>query len=194
MTQRLGQDAQTWIAALVLLLAPAGCEGRVPKCHKAREAAAAAWGEYVTALEQARELARATEVEANDRLSGDIELRLSPIAQKQADARYDRSSEAWSRAHTVAFNDFCAKDAECSELKRRNAEAKRLVADLDERLPPARAALAAARGPAEQAARASASVIVHPEYPQLAHAKERTAAAVELCADIPASPVEPAAR
>jgi hypothetical protein len=174
-------------AVASLCAAAAGCGDAAEKCRNARESAALAWTEYVAALEHARGLAQATQVEANDKLSGDVELRLSPVAQRQADARYDRSSEAWSRAHTIALNDACARDAECSALKRRNAEAKNAVADLDERLPPARAAQDAARGPAAEAARTSAAVLVHPEYPQLAKAKQLGAAAAELCADVPAA-------
>jgi hypothetical protein len=183
------------ITAAAILCAPAaGCGDAVEKCRGARESAALAWTEYVAALERARGLAQATQVDANDKLSGEVELRLSPVAQKQADARYDRSSEAWSRAHTIALNDACARDAECSALRRRNAEAKNAMADLDERLPAARAAQAAARGPVDEAARTSAAVLGHPEYPQLAKAKELGANAAELCADVPAAAQSPSAQ
>jgi hypothetical protein len=182
------------IASGAVLCAAAACGDEVEKCRKARESAAQAWTEYVAALEGARGHAQVTQVDANDKLSGEVELRLSPLAQKQADARYDRSSEAWGRAHAIALHEACGKDAECNALKRRNAEAKNAMADLDERLPLARAAQAAASGPAAEAARSSAGVLVHPEYPQLAKAQQLGAEAAELCADVPTAAESPTAQ
>ena len=52
-------------------------------------------------------------------------------------------------------------------------------------MPLARAAQAAARGPAADAPKTAAATIVHPEYPQLKQARELAAQAVELCADSP---------
>lgn len=163
----------------------AGCESAEAKCGKARDAAAGAWTEYVTALERARAGAEVAQGDAHEKLSRDVELRLSPGAQKVADGRYDRSSAAWARAHEIALSDACARDNECRTLKRKNADARASMADLDERLPLARAALQAARGPADEAAKSAAATLVHPEYPQLKRARELTAQVAELCEDIP---------
>jgi hypothetical protein len=165
--------------------AATGCGSSEAECRKARDAAAEAWTAYVGALERARASADATQSEAHRKLSREVELRLSPGAQKVADGRYPRSSEAWARAHTIALNDACAKDAECSSLKRRNGEAQRLITDLDERLPLARAAQAAVRDRADQVSTTAAATLPHPEYPQLQQARALTVAAAEACEDIP---------
>lgn len=165
-----------------------GCESAEEKCRKVRDDANSALQDYVAALERARSAAAATQSETHAKLTGEVEPRLSPAAQKAADSRYDRSSEAWARAHTIALNDACAKDAECRALKRKNADARTLLADLDERLPLARAAQTAAGATAEEAAKAAAATIVHPEYPQLKRARELAAQAVELCKDVPHAP------
>ncbi len=171
--------------ALWLGSASIGCESAEEKCGKVRDAAASAWNEYVATLEKARARAALGASEAHDKLTREVELRLSPGAQKVADGKYDRSSEAWGRAHAIALNDACAKDSECRTLKRKNADAQASMTDLDERLPLARAAQAAARGAADEAAKAAAATLVHPEYPQLRQARELTAQAVKLCEDVP---------
>ena len=171
--------------ALGLGTASIACGSAEEKCGKARDAAAVAWNDYVTALEKARARAALGASEAHDKLTRQVELRLSPGAQQVADGKYDRSSEAWGRAHAIALDDACAKDTECRTLKRKNADAQAAMTDLDERLPLARAAQAAARGAADEAAKTAAATLVHPEYPQLRQARELTTQAVELCEDIP---------
>lgn len=179
------------MCALWLLPGIAGCESDEEKCRKARAAATAEWTAYVAALDGARAQAVETQRQAHATLSHEIEQRLSPEAQRIADGRYARSDGAWVRAHTIAMNEACQRDAQCSDLKRRNAEATASIADLDERLPLARAALEAARGPAEAAKRAAEAAIIHPEYPQLKRAQQLTAAAAELCGDRPPAPEPP---
>jgi hypothetical protein len=171
--------------ALAIAVATAiGCESVQQKCDKARAAATAGWTGYVEALQKARAAAVAVQSETHQKLSHDVELRLSPAAQKLADGRYDRSSEAWRRAHEAALNDACKHDSECSTLKQRNGDAQRTIADLDERLPLARAARAALELGPQQAKQAAQAAIVHPEFPLLKQAQSATAAVYELCGEL----------
>jgi hypothetical protein len=174
-------------AALICccLLAASGCESKAQKCEKARVAAESAWGTYVQALEQARASARSTQADARSKLGGDVEHRLAPGAQKVADGRYPRSSEAWLRAYRTAYEDACAKDDECNGLRQKSADAKILLDDFVDRVPLAQAAQRAASGDVQAAKAAAKAVIVHPEFPQWKQAQALTLASYELCKDLP---------
>jgi hypothetical protein len=167
------------------VLAAAACTSTEEKCRIAREAAVAEWNGYVTTLESLREQAVAAQSESQSRLTHDVEPRLSLAALRVADGKYNRGDGAWFRAHTIALQDGCKADAECSVLKRTNAEAALAQKDLDERLPLARAALTSVTGPPDAAQTAAKAVILHPEYPQLKEAQQRTAEAAERCRDLP---------
>jgi len=169
---------------LLALSATAGCKGATEKCNEARGAARTAWEDYVSALEHTQQQAMRTQSESHAKLSTEIEHRLAPAAQKLADTRYDRNNSAWLRAYQSAYHDACDHDAECKSTTERSAQAKATLYDLQDRIPLARAALAASDGPAEAAKGASAAVIVHPEYPQLKQAQQLSDAAYARCKDL----------
>jgi hypothetical protein len=172
---RIGLLCGAWLCVA------SGCESAQQKCDKARNAAEAAWSGYVEALERVHKNALATQREAHGKLSGDIEHRLAPAAQKLADARYDRNNSAWLRAYQSSYHDACARDPECSSLTQRKIEAKATIDDLVDRLSLARAAHEAALGEAEKAKAAAAATIVDPKFPQLKQAQQLSAVAYEKC-------------
>jgi hypothetical protein len=190
--RRLNRAHSAGAALLAAALLAGGCESAEEKCGKARGAAAAAWNAYVGQLEQAQAAAKKAQIEANQKLGGEVERRLSPGAQKLADSRYERSDEAWVRAHRAALNEACRQDAECSRLNESNAQAGVTLADLDERLPLARAARDAVVGTGATRSvvdwpavtKAAADVILHPEYPALKQAQELTRELPERCAGV----------
>jgi hypothetical protein len=165
-----------------------GCKSRQQRCDEAREAAIHAWVGYTEALESARQKALTTQRDARAKLSGEIEPRLAPAAQKLADGRYDHSNSAWLRAYQSAYHEACAKDAECARLTHDSAEATTALEDLQERLVLARAAREIATGDPARAQKASQAVIVHPEYPQLKLAQQLTETTYKLCTDQTAKP------
>src|SRR4051812_4437389 len=112
------------VMLVCLACAATGCETEAQKCAKARDAASAGWTTYVQALEHARAGAVAAQRDGQQGLSGDVEPRLAPIAQKVADSRYPRSSEAWLRAYRIAYEDACVHDTECNGLRTQVADAK----------------------------------------------------------------------
>src|SRR5262249_28986491 len=122
-----------------------GGESAAGKCDKARAAATTAWDAYLAGLQKARAAAAPAPRDSQAKLSGEVEPRLSPAAEKSADSRYPRSSDAWGRAQAFALHEACIKDAACSAQKRRHTDAQQALTDLDERLPLARAAAAAIR-------------------------------------------------
>ncbi len=169
-------------ALIVLFVCLAGCDSAEEKCKKAQSAAQRAWQDYVGDLDDARRAAIARQAEAHTRLSGDIERRLGPAAQKAADARYNRStSEAWVRAYESSFNAACTQDPECARLRRDNVEAKAVMEDLDERLGYANAAVQAASGLAQAANAAAKAVILHPENPAVKAAQALSLESYERC-------------
>lgn len=170
-----------WFAGLALLLTfGSGCQTAEEKCEQARTAALSEWDGYLQVLEQGRAKAAAAQKAAAIKLVA-LDSRILPLARQRADARYPRHSGAWLRANTIAYNELCAADAECSEQKHKQFEAGVALADLDERLALARAARDAARGDGEGAAKASAAAILHPEYPQLKQAQARVGELRERC-------------
>jgi hypothetical protein len=173
------------------LVVSAGCENAAEKCAKARDAAAAAWTSYVQAIEQGIKAAREAHAQAQHALTGAIEQRLTPGAQKVADGRYPRSSEAWLRAYRTAYEDACAKDSECNRRRQQSSDAKIAVEDLADRLPHAQAALAAARSDAEQARQAAKAVVGHPEFAQYQQAQTLSIAAYKACQAVVAPPAAP---
>jgi hypothetical protein len=172
------------LAAVLCALAAAGCQSAEQECHEARTAAEAEWSGYVQALDQVRATAAATRERNQRRLTLDVRRRLYPQSEKRADAHYNRSDSAWLRAQQKAFQELCNQDRECSGLEHENHEASATIADLDERLPLARAALSALDGDPEQAQRAAKAAIIHPEYPQLKQAQTLSGEARERCADV----------
>lgn len=170
---------------IVALLA--GCESAAQKCEKARAAATAGWTAYADALQHARMGAAAAQRDAQQGLSSEVEPRLAPLAQKVADSKYPRSSEAWLRAYRIAYEDACSRDTECDGLKNQLAEAKGTIEDFADRVPLARAAQAAMRGDVEAAKLAAKAAIPHPEFPQLKEAQQLTQTMYERCKDVPAA-------
>jgi hypothetical protein len=169
------------IAALAV-----GCESAAQKCAKAREAATASWTAYADVLERARMGATAAQKDAQQGLSAEVEPRLAPIAQKVADGKYPRSSEAWLRAYRIAYEDVCTHDTECDGLKNQLAEAKGTIDDFADRVPLARAAQRAMSGDPEAAKLAAKAAVPHPEFPQLKEAQQLTQTMYERCKDVPA--------
>lgn len=165
----------------------AGCETAAQKCAKARDAATAGWTRYADSLEHARAGAGAAQKDAQQGLSAEVEPRLAPIAQKVADGKYPRSSEAWLRAYRIAYEDACTKDTECDGLKNQLAEAKGTIEDFADRVPLARAAQRAMNGDLEAAKLAAKAAIPHPEFPQLKEAQQLTQTMVERCKAVPAT-------
>jgi len=172
---------------LVVTLALWACESAQKKCAKANDSAAGAWAAYVGQLESVRDRAVAVQSASHKRLIDQVDKRLEPQAQTAADARYDRSSEAWLRAYRSSFDALCTKDAECADLKQKQAEAIAVMEDFNERLPLAIAAAKAAHGPPDEAKRTSEAVILHPEYPQVKAAQQLSLDAYERCKDLPAT-------
>jgi hypothetical protein len=176
------------LAALSCIAAlAAGCETAAQKCAKAREAATSEWAAYGDALERARMGAAAAQKDAQQGLSAEVEPRLAPIAQKIADSKYPRSSEAWLRAYRIAYEDTCTHDTECDGLKNQLAEAKGTIEDFADRVPLARAAQRAMSGDVEAAKVAANAAIPHPEFPQLKEAQQLTHTMYERCKDVPAA-------
>jgi hypothetical protein len=167
-----------------LLLPLLGCESAAAKCQKAQKASEAAWGGYADALQQATKAAHNAQSEAQHALTGTVEHRLTPGAQKAADARYPRSSEAWLLAYRSAYEDACEKDDECNRLRQQSSDAKIAIEDLSDRLPHAQAAHAAAVAPAEQAREAAKAVVGHPEFPEYQSAQTLSIAAYKACKDL----------
>jgi hypothetical protein len=165
----------------------AGCETAAQKCAKAREAASAGWTVYADVLERARAGAAAAQKDAQQGLSGEVEPRLAPLAQKVADSKYPRSSEAWLRAYRIAYEDICTHDTECDGLKNQLAEAKGTIEDFADRMPLARAAQRAMSGDVEAAKVAAKAAIPHPEFPQLKEAQQLTETMYERCKGVPAA-------
>jgi hypothetical protein len=176
------------IAVLVCICALAsGCETAAQKCAKAREAATAGWTGYADALQRARTGASAAQKDAQQGLSAQVEPRLAPIAQKVADGKYPRSSEAWLRAYRIAYEEACSQDTECDGLKNQLAEAKGTIEDFADRVPLARAAQRAMSGDLEAAKLAAKAAIPHPEFPQLKEAQQLTQTMYERCKSVPAT-------
>jgi hypothetical protein len=173
------------LALLVVILHSIGCQSAAEKCSKAQAAAGTAWAAYVKQLESVRAQALATQGAAHRKLIDEVDKRLAPEAQKAADGRYDRSSEAWLRAYRSSFDAVCTRDAQCRGLRRQEVESTATIADLTERLGPATAAASAARGLAAAAKRTSEAVILHLEYPQVKAAQQLTLEAYERCKDLP---------
>jgi hypothetical protein len=171
------------LGCITLLLA--GCESAAQKCAKAREAAAAGWAGYADKLERTRAGAVAAQKDGQQGLTTDVEPRLAPLAQKAADAKYPRSSEAWLRAYRIAYEDICARDTECDGLKNQVADAKGTIEDFADRVPLARAAQRAMGGDLEAARLASKAVVPHPEFPQLKEAQQLTQTMYERCEAVP---------
>lgn len=184
------QSGQT-IVMLAAMLAICACESAIKKCAKANDAAASAWAAYVGELESVRDRAVSVQGASHKRLIDEVDKRLAPQAQQAADARYDRSSEAWLRAYRSGFDGLCTKDAECAGLKQKQAEASAVIEDFNERLPLATAAATAAHGPAAAARKASEAVLLHPEYPQVKAAQELSLDAYDHCKDLPPAVVNP---
>jgi hypothetical protein len=80
-----------------------------------------------------------------------IEKRISKLAEKSADDRFDRSDPAWHRAYHAAYESSCREDADCGRTKRANREAVRAAGELVGRIEAVKAARDAARGPAGKA-------------------------------------------
>jgi hypothetical protein len=177
------------LGCIAVLLA--GCESAAQKCAKARAAATAGWAGYAGKLERTRAGAVAAQKDAQQGLTADVEPRLAPLAQKAADAKYPRSSEAWLRAYRIAYEDICARDTECDGLKNQVADAKATIEDFADRVPLARAAQRAMSGDLEAAKLASKAVVPHPEFPQLKEAQQLTQQMIERCKDVP--PAKPSA-
>jgi len=169
-------------AALYLL---AGCESAQEKCAKARSAAHDGWAAYVSALEAVRDATTKTQADVHHKLTTVVEPRLMPEAQKLADSRYDRSTEAWLRASKTAFTELCAKDAECSGLRDQRVQANAALEDVNERLPLAIAARDATRREVSAAESASKAAIIDPERPALKAAQQLTLALAEQCEGVP---------
>jgi hypothetical protein len=186
------QSGRCIAAAICFACLTTGCESAAQKCAKARDAAGAGWTAYVETLEHVRAGAMAAQRDGQQGLSGEVEPRLAPIAQKVADSRYPRSSEAWLRAYRIAYGDACARDTECSGLKTQVADAKGTIEDFADRVPLARAALQAVSGDVEAAKLAAKAAIPHPEFPQLKEAQGLTQVMYERCKDVPAG--KPAAK
>jgi hypothetical protein len=162
-----------------------GCKSAAVKCEEARAASETAWGAYADALQHASQAARAAGSDAQHALTGDVERRLAPGAQRAADARYPRSSEAWLLAYRTAYEDACAKDDECNRLRQQSSDARLKLEDVLDRLPHAQAARAAARGDAESAREAAKHVVGHPEFPEYTSAQSLSVAAYKACKDLP---------
>ena len=163
----------------------AGCESAAVKCQKGRDAAHAAWAAYISELEATRDVATKTQVDVHSRLNGVVEPRLMPEAQKAADARYDRSAEAWLRASKTAFTELCGKDTECNTLREQRMQANATLGDMDERLPLAVAARDAQRAAVAAALEASKGAVIDPERPALKAAQQLTLALAEQCEGVP---------
>ena len=163
----------------------AGCESAAVKCQKGRDAAHAAWAAYVSELEGARDAATKTQADIHSRLNGVVEPRSMPEAQKAADARYDRSAEAWLRASKTAFIELCGKDSECSGLRDQRVQSNATLEDVKERLPLALAARDATRRELDAALGASKAAIIDPERPRLKTAQQLTLALAEVCEGVP---------
>jgi hypothetical protein len=169
-------------AALCLLV---GCESAEEKCAKARNAAHDGWAAYVSALEGVREATVKGQADGHKQLTTVVEPRLMPEAQKLADTRYDRSSEAWLRASKTAFTELCSKDAECSTLRDARVQANATLEDVNERLPLAIAARDATRRAVDAAESASKAAIVDPDRPAWKAAQQLTLALREQCEGVP---------
>ncbi|MGD8860838.1 MAG: hypothetical protein PVI30_12580 [Myxococcales bacterium] len=171
------------VALLGGLLALGACESAEERCTRGRAEARVAWERYVDALTTAREQAEQTHERAQTKISGEIQRRLSPAAQAAADAHYDRHTDAWTRAFESNLAKACDEEPECSRLQEQSIEARTLLRDFRDRVPAARAALEAVDGPLGIAEHRGKAVPAHPDYPQLAAAREATVRARELCAD-----------
>lgn len=181
-----------WLLGLGLVLGlGSGCESSEQKCANARAAALNEWDAYLLVLEEARTEAASRQRMAGLKLMG-IDARLAPRARALADTRYPQGSEAWLRANTSAHNELCGADPECKAQREQRYQADDAIKDLDERLTLVRAARNAAEGDAEGAKRASAAVILHPEFPQLKQAQALSGVLVERCAGLPADAVSAA--
>jgi hypothetical protein len=167
------------VGGLLLLVA---CESAEERCARGRTEARGAWERYIAALESARTEAEQTHDRAQTRIHGEIQRRLSPAAQAEADARYDRHTDAWTRAFESNLKKACDQEPECSRLQEESIAARTLLRDFADRVPAAREALEAVDGPMGIAEHRGKAVPPHPDYPQLAAAREATARARGLCA------------
>jgi hypothetical protein len=169
-------------AALVVLC---GCKSAEEKCREAQGAAQASWTSYHTELQRLHAAAVTEQAEAQAKLSGPIEKRLSEAATKQADQRYDRTSSAWLRAYDAAMQTACSAEPECSGLKERSATAKQRSEELAPRLIAAQAAVEATTDLQAKAQAAAASVRDDFERVALVKAaRAATEAAGEACSGV----------
>jgi hypothetical protein len=173
--------AWSWLAGLTLLTS---CESAQEKCDLARSAAAKQWSAYVGVLSDEQVKAKATIVN-NRRELGALDARIGERAKGAADRLYVPGSDAWLRGYHVAFNDQCAKDPECSGLKRGISEAEAAIIDLDERLVLARKASHATAADPTEAKNTAAACILDPAHAVLKVAQAASAEVYARCAELP---------
>jgi hypothetical protein len=172
-----------WIALMTVLAlgSASACGEQRDRCRDATTSAANAWSAYVAALERARTEALISQREARSRLNGDLKSRFDATAQERADRQAARGSDAWSRAYRDAYDDACTRDDECRGWKEERDTADAAAADLEARLPRARAALYAVQHDPERARAAARALSPQVDYPHLELAQQLTRALLQAC-------------
>jgi hypothetical protein len=171
------------LALWAALLAPlGGCKSAEERCTEGQAAALAGWSAYHAELKRLHDAAIAEQAEAKSKISGPIEKRLGAVAEKQADALYNRDSSAWLRAYDASLQAACGEDPECFALKQKSATARQLSEDLAPRLIAVQAAIDAASDTGESAQAAASAVKDDYERAEpLKAARQASQAADEAC-------------
>jgi hypothetical protein len=176
-------ERSTWLAFYVVL-GCAACTSDEERCRQANADATQAWQAHANAMQSGIDDARATQSEAQTKLTREVEPRLSDNAAKAANARYERSTDSWMRAYKAEQASACERDAQCKELRRQNHDAVERVKDLSPKLAAVKGVLAALGGDAEKTKTLADAITPESGNTLLTAAKTAGALAYETCKDV----------